>query len=200
MGDAQGPNSYQIIYRLNQPITIKKVSGNTEYRDEDIFTLIERVMNEGIKGAEELPFNFTGGLVGYLGYELKQLRFPDNNRHISSESDACLLFSDRFVAVNRETQSLYLVGLYKTSAAHTELSNWFASAKDKIAILANKECEKLTLVSASRKDTQPAEFNLEQGREEYIAAINTCQEHIRNGQSYEICLTNRLKTEVKAEP
>ena len=102
MGDAKGRNSYQVTYQLDQPVEIKRSSGDTEHFSGDVFDLIENVMKDGVSGAEELPFNFTGGLVGYLGYELKQLRFPDKNIHSSEEPDACLLFSDRFYCSQSE--------------------------------------------------------------------------------------------------
>lgn len=205
MGDAQGPHAYQVTYRLGQPLEIKKSSGDTEYIQKDIFSLIESVMIEGVKGTGELPFSFTGGLVGYLGYELKQLRFPDKNAHISNEPDACLLFSDQFIAINREEQTLYLVGLHKADEDQARINDWFATTKASLRSLNKADVPKPNITSTPLKvvsdsKASSVDFHLEQGREEYIAAIHASQEHIRNGESYEICLTNRLKTEVKAEP
>lgn len=207
MGDANGPHSYQITYNLDRPIEIKRAAGHVEYEEGDIFSFIEKVMNEGVKGTEELPFNFTGGLVGYLGYELKQLRFHDKNKYASSEPDACMLFSDRFIAINREEQSLYLVGLYKTADEKVTLTDWFSDKKKALTPLnqlnvpaSNVTATSLSVVPSVKKSSQPVSFHLEQGRDDYIAAIDASQKHIHNGESYEICLTNRLKADVKAEP
>lgn len=203
MGDSQGTNCYQTTYWLNKPLEIKRRCGDIEYFDEDIFTFIEKVMAEGVLGTEELPFNFAGGLVGYLGYELKQLRFPDNNKHISNEPDACMLFSDRFIAINCEEQTLYLVGLYKDSSEKAELNTWFSNTKSTLATL--NSCQDTQAQDAVAKldnddHITKVDFYLEQDKKAYIAAIHTSQEHISNGESYEICLTNRIKADVKAEP
>ena len=47
---------------------------------------------------EELPFDFWGGLVGYLGYELKAESGGDA-AHTSSVPDAAFFFADRQAAM-----------------------------------------------------------------------------------------------------
>ncbi len=74
MGNAQGHNSYQASYYLGKPVAVTRPSGDVEHINEDIFAFVEKRIDDGINGSEELPFSFTGGFVGYLGYELKQLR------------------------------------------------------------------------------------------------------------------------------
>ena len=46
----------------------------------------------------------------------------------------------------------------------------------------------------------PAFVSLEQGREEYLASIATCLERIKEGESYEICLTNRMTAQTDVDP
>lgn len=198
MGDAQGLNSYLVSYTMGEPLVVKNTSGHVESHDEDIFSFIEKRIDDGVQGTEELPFNFSGGFVGYLGYELKELRFPDKNVHQSTEPDACMIFSDRFIAINREDNSLYLVGIYKTENDKENLNYWFSDIQEKLPLLGTQPTVNTSPTTAKSKDK--VRFNLEQGRDEYIAAIDASQEHIRNGESYEICLTNRLKTDVSAEP
>ena len=45
-------------------------------------------------GDSGLPFDFTGGYVGYLGYELKA-ECSSPGRHVSPHPDAAMFFSDR---------------------------------------------------------------------------------------------------------
>ncbi|EEE35603.1 para-aminobenzoate synthase component 1 [Rhodobacteraceae bacterium KLH11] len=202
MGDAKGPNAFEVKYVLGQPIEIKDSSGSVFYKNEDIFSFVEGVIGEGIHGAEELPFNFTGGLVGYLGYELKQLIFPDKNLHSSSEPDACLMFSDRFVAINQNDRCIYLVGLYKTPTDKADTIDWIQDAKRKLSSAVSSRPSKMPndALPISIESVPDVDFYLEKDRKQYIEAIAACKEHIRNGESYEICLTNRIKADVTSEP
>ena len=51
--------------------------------------------------AGELPFDFTGGYVGYFGYELKA-DCGSSNRHRADTPDASWLFADRLIAVDHQ--------------------------------------------------------------------------------------------------
>ena len=51
--------------------------------------------------APPLPFQFTGGYVGYLGYPSK--------KHRSPFPDACLLRVDRFLAIDHIENTLWIV-------------------------------------------------------------------------------------------
>lgn len=44
--------------------------------------------------AEQLPFDFCGGLVGYLGYELKA-ELGGQNAHQAATPDAAMFLADR---------------------------------------------------------------------------------------------------------
>lgn len=52
--------------------------------------------------AVALPFNFWGGLVGYLGYELKA-ECGGRAAHASPTPDAAFLLADRLLALDHRT-------------------------------------------------------------------------------------------------
>ncbi len=61
--------------------------------------------------ASQLPFNFWGGLVGYLGYELKA-ECGGAHTHAATTPDAALFFADRLAAIDNHTGDVYLLALY----------------------------------------------------------------------------------------
>lgn len=65
--------------------------------------------------ASQLPFNFWGGLVGYLGYELKA-ECGGCNAHASPTPDAAMYFADRLVVVDHQESDVYVVALYVSHA------------------------------------------------------------------------------------
>ncbi|GFR41011.1 hypothetical protein Agub_g1678, partial [Astrephomene gubernaculifera] len=61
--------------------------------------------------AAQLPFNFWGGLVGYLGYELKA-ECGAAHAHAATTPDAVLYLADRLVAVDHAEGEVFLLALY----------------------------------------------------------------------------------------
>ena len=72
---------------------------------------------------EELPFGFWGGLVGYLGYELKA-ESGGTAAHISPNADACFFIVDRYIAVDHKTGDIYIVALYNGSHNRSSSEMW----------------------------------------------------------------------------
>ncbi len=71
----------------------------TELLREPFLDSLDRALPNIQVDAPPLPFAFTGGYVGYLGYELKaECGAP--GKHRSPFPDACLLRVDRFLAID----------------------------------------------------------------------------------------------------
>jgi para-aminobenzoate synthetase len=68
--------------------------------------------------AEQLPFNFWGGFVGYLGYELKA-ECGGANAHPAPGPDAAWQFADRVIVADHSHGDVYLLTLHDTAAAAT---------------------------------------------------------------------------------
>jgi para-aminobenzoate synthetase len=128
-----------------------------------------------------LPFPFQGGWVGYFGYEAKsELGSP--TRHRASTPDARFVFADRFLALDHESEDLWLVSLAPDSETAVL---WFDEME--LAIAA---------IRCRNRSNQPAvaveSFHFAVDKQAYSAQIAQCLDKIRAGESYEICLTNRL--------
>src|SRR3984893_8099042 len=148
---------------------------------ETMFSQLDRAL-QGIQvQSPALPFQFTGGYIGYLGYELKG-DCGASNKHRSGLPDAYLLKVDRFLAIDHVENTLWLVSCGEPDQ---ELEGRIAALKD---------CPPAALLSA------PVEFKLAMEREEYLRLIATCQARIAAGESYEICLTNQLRVTTDIGP
>ena len=53
---------------------------------------------------------------------------------------------------------------------------------------------------AGRAATEPTEYRLDHGHEQYLANVLACQEHIAAGDSYELCLTTTARGPALADP
>jgi para-aminobenzoate synthetase len=148
------------------------------YRVGDAETIFDRLDREllGLRvEAPPLPFDFLGGWVGYLGYELKA-DCGSPNKHRSEFPDAILLRVDRFLAIDHLEKRLWMVSCDEPDH-HTE------------ACLASLTPD----AAASTPVASAGEFTLRTERESYLRLIADCQSRIAAGESYEICLTNQLR-------
>ena len=146
-----------------------------------------------------LPFFFSLGYVGYLGYELKA-EAGAAAAHISPTPDAALLFADRAVLVDHAEQTTYLLAL-GTTEDDPHCTKWLDSTASLIELLPAEtpwqQCS--PLLSAP----SPADAMLTQrhGREQYLARIEEClEERSVTARSYEICLTNTFTSDAVIDP
>ncbi len=118
------------------------------------------------------PFTFFGGFVGYFGYEMH-----------TGAPDLAFLPVDRFLVFDHET--------------HTMCAAWLDGAADD-----NWAKEMSAPVpSLPEPEAPPAvEGRLARGREQYLKDIRACLEQIRNGETYQTCLTNRVRFPFNEDP
>jgi para-aminobenzoate synthetase len=83
------------IERAGQPSRL--VAGN-------VFDYLKRELARRRVDDPSLPFDFTGGYVGYFGYEMKA-ECGAVNRHRAAMPDASWLFADRLVVVDHQDRS-----------------------------------------------------------------------------------------------
>jgi para-aminobenzoate synthetase len=137
---------------------------------------------------EQLADVFSGGYVGYFGYELKALT-GGAAAHEASTPDALWIWANRFVVIDHDREVSYLVAVHSpddlAAAAWIESStaNWWMSGRDQPAIAA------LDL-----------EAHLEQDRATYLAGIDACMTALEAGRTYEVCLTNRVRLPAVEDP
>ena len=141
--------------------------------------------------APDLPFDFIGGLVGYLGYELKA-QCGGQSAHRSPNADSLQMFVDRFLAIDHRERKTYLVYAGEPSDEN-RAHNWLDATEERLRSgIASRPRTKRT------KDAM--RFHLEQERDLYVASVLECQRLIKDGESYEICLTNRLTAATGVDP
>jgi len=91
----------------------RTAGGERERRRESVFDHCRRELSRLAGDAPELPFDFVGGFVGYLTYELKD-ECGGARAHASTVPDATLAFCDRVIAIDHVDDATYLVALPRT--------------------------------------------------------------------------------------
>jgi para-aminobenzoate synthetase len=144
--------------------------------------------------APELPFDFTCGFAGYLGYELKA-ECGGRPVHASPLPDAALVLCDRLIAFDHAERHVYLLAL--ADASGTEAADaWLATTAERLREIA-REPPPLPLPPAPPGTLR---FELHDPPEAYLANIAACRREIVEGETYEVCLTTELRSGGSLDP
>ena len=164
--------------------------GETESTNGDLFEYLKTRLSDAPTDSGDLPFDFTAGFIGYFGYELRALGGCPGP-HVSGHPDSYLLDVDRFVAIDHEDRSSYMV----CRARPEEAAEWFLSLEERLT-------GKGRSGSADTDGPAVPETSLEPvvSRERYLECIRQCLAALADGESYEICLSNRLRSQTSVDP
>ncbi len=191
---APGPLGATVSYDLGAgEVRVRRGEGE-EVRRESIFDYLAAELQRLPFPVGELPFGFNCGFVGYFGYELKA-ECGGRAAHGAASADAAFLFVDRLVGFDHEDGRTYLVCLVGPEDGG-EGERWLQETG---AILEG--------LPASRGEPEPiepggdpVEFHLARSRERYLEDIARCKDALFEGESYEVCLTNRIRAEGAPPP
>jgi anthranilate synthase component I len=149
----------------------------------------------------ELP-PFTGGAVGYIGYDAVRLfeRVPDRNPDELGVPDALFVFADTVVAFDNVSHRL------------TVMSNVRARPGDNLDLLYDQAAGVIGQVLEDLRRPLPASalegegvrlgssFRSSFDRKGFCDAVERCREHIRKGDIIQAVLSQRLTTELAGDP
>jgi para-aminobenzoate synthetase len=192
MGDASGVNSLQVRYHTQTQELIVTQSDVIIRRTESIFDYLKREIQSRSCSCEDLPFDFNCGFVGYFGYELKA-ECGSQLGHNSSVPDAMFLFADRMIAIDHQEKKLYLLCLIQPGQ-RTQAETWFEEI--------NLQLDRLQTLPEinSNSPSFPVIFRLDRSLLDYISDIHKCLHEIHEGETYQVCLTNQIKTDITPDP
>lgn len=210
LGDDSGPLAEVLTYRVGAGAVQARQGGRVSNEPGDIFAVLRRRLAGRAVAADDLPFDLTGGYVGYLGYETKA-DCGAAAAHTSPTPDAVWIFADRLVAVDHQERKTYLVAVHLPTAAQSAVARaWLDATSARLRRLPSQSDP----IHPASRPRAAAEFpgwgasvsaaasavgqlfagaRLGRDRDQYLADIKTCLEELRRGESYEICLTNRVR-------
>jgi para-aminobenzoate synthetase len=195
MGDAGGPLAATITYdTVERQVRIER-GGDVELRTESIFDYLSGEMRRLRHVAEELPFDFNCGFAGYFGYELKA-DCGGSGRHRAAQPDAAFVFADRVIAFDHVEERTYVLCLVEPGG-EAAAERWIAATSVRLGSLAETAEPDWADEAGGR---ERIEFRLSRSHQRYLEDIAECRRSLFEGESYEICLTNKISASVRPEP
>ncbi len=192
-----GPHSYKVLYDVNSQIISYKKDEHSTYLSMTIFDFIKLQLEKMDIPDADLPFNFRCGFVGYFGYELYKDTLNISLNKTAEHPDAQFLFVDRAIVFDKVAKATYLLALYNEDTEQ-EVLLWF---KYITKLLESTKNTKMKYAAYVKDDKIGVDnFYLHKDKSSYIQDINTCLDYIKNGESYEICLTNKAIYQQQVDP
>lgn len=124
--------------------------------------------------SDPLDLPFIGGLVGYVSYE----------------EDVSMADIDKTILIDSENSRIFIVSINSDNG-----QAFVSEAADLVSdLLLKPVIDPLQNIPDSCKDifSQPPQYDLP-SKDSYLDKIKKCQEYLKSGDSYELCLTAQTK-------
>ena len=176
---------------------VETEAGRRRETEENPFTALRRVLGRFRLPASESHVPFTGGAVGYLGYDLKHSveRLPRIARRDQSFPDMRLAFHDRLLAHDDETGLWY--------AAVASLGPAGAGGPDAAFDGLKRVLDAASSLSPHEPPApgRPArDVRANMTRERYLRSVERVIEYIAAGDIFQANFTQRFECEVEGGP
>lgn len=155
-----------------------------EHSADDRFSVVgsglpvERFERPEVAEDLPLPFSFRPGFVGAFGYD---------------EGLSVFFYVDRALVFDHESRAIWFIGVFEHER---DFEHWRQAALLRLALVGGE--------TAAYKNAQPAPSfgkpTLRHTPSEYLQLIERAQQHIAEGDVYQLCLTNELVAGGKADP
>jgi len=194
MGDSSGPYSFKVRYDTHSGTVTVADSSGIRRIENSVFEYLREFIEQVRIAPADLPFDFTCGFAGYLGYELKR-ECGAGFACKSATPDAYFLFADRLIAIDHLAAVTYLVCIAPVGDGADESECWFDSIEAHLRRLPARSA-----APEPARPEVPIPLRYQHSPPEYLKLIERCLHELRRGESYEICLTNKIFPQARIEP
>lgn len=182
LGDTTGPLSDTIRYRLSD--------------SPDVLSRLEQELAVELAAEPAAPsLPFTGGWVGYLGYECAQLTLPQARlgRHVSAYPDAYLVRPQSFIVYDHAAKVAHLCCLERDEPAARDGDS--AALLDRLESLLAGPAPKVAAGGGKGASISEGSWRTPDYRDRIERALG----ELHAGESYEVCLTDTYEAAVRGD-
>lgn len=198
----ESDGGYELRYDMTEGrLETRRAGERWRVRDGDVFEHLRASVAAAPVHGDTPPFAFRGGFVGHLGYELKAICGSEAGWRADTP-DAAFLYVDRFLAVDHapDGDQWWAVAVAPDTAAGVgQARAWLDALPARLAAddaIAGDETRHAGPVSRDA----PVTITMRHDRAAYVQRVEQCKALIVEGESYELCMTNRLSATGDVEP
>ena len=192
------PNTVRILYSIGTDFLTVQAGPHRsqitlEAENNDIFAYLKAFMaKHEITNLGDRAF--CGGLVGYITYEACLETIGVSAACHENRPDIHFVFITKSIVIDHKRSMLYIQSL--TSHDDMDSEGWVKRTTQLLSTFGT--LENRTHSQDKRIEHMVSEVQYCQPpKSEYESKIRQCQEHIRAGESYELCLTDQTVLNIK---
>ena len=185
-----GKNPTKVFHNSGEQLTISE-NGNTKTLNKNLFSYLrEEISSFTTPKLEELP-DFTGGIVGYLGYENialveDVLKFEDKDN--IDTPDSIFALYNTIIAFDHYKHQLILISNVDMTKFES-LESAYSFAKKEIRNLRNQLVQPVEYASNFRAFEQKTNGSED---EEFYSVVKKAKKNIYDGDVFQIVLSKRF--------
>ncbi len=147
---------------------------------------------------------FTGGAVGYAGYDV--VRYVENLPHAPPDdrqlADLSFAFYDRMLVFDHITKTLTVLALAWPKKLGSPLAAYEDAGRrvDQLVDALNRPEKDLPAVDIVYPSDGPLQFKSNFTQSDFQSAVEKCKEYIRAGDIFQVVISQRLEVEIDCDP
>ena len=194
-----------MVLRARQGQVVVEEGGQRRQRDEPFVDVLREVMGRYTSPAVDGLPRFTGGAVGFLGYESALWFEPSldacwkryEKMTPDDMDDAGFMLFDTVLAFDHVKHRILIVANAEVGDRF-DLRGQYELAQAKIRFV-EKELER-GLSDSGQERAGTLEWRSNTEREAYEKSVTNAQEYIKAGDIYQVVLSQRFETDVTVDP
>ena len=196
-----GYGPYAIVRSRGGKVMIESDSGDKQETDEPMLKVLRRLTGKYVPVRLPDTPPFTGGAVGYLGYDAVRWfeNIPDNNRDDVGTDDAVMMFFSRVLAFDHVKHQVHLVANVFTGGKTEGLESEYRKALDEIEEMEACLGDPVEPLPRTKSEgSSSLKSNLT--KQQFEAAVLRAKEYIAAGDIFQVVLSQRFDRGLTANP
>lgn len=202
-----GTDPFMMIYGKHGEMVLERNGSKEILSDKPIELLKSRLRSFRSPAMEELP-PFTGGAIGFFGYDLLQYyeKLPAHRIDDLNMNDIQFMFCDQVIVFDHFKQQFQIVGNVhiKEGATDADIAYAYEAAVAKIEAtierLKQPVSTPVTTSSAVPADPDLGDVQSNVTKEQFISNIERAKEYIRAGDIFQVVLSQRFSIDTDVDP
>lgn len=187
------------IIKLENNVTLIETNGNQSIIKEPFIEVIDKIQKEyQYKKIEDLP-PFTGGLIGYLNYEMVEHfdNIPINSKsELNLPKSLFMLFEDIIIFDHLKGTSIILSNIIIDKKE--TLLNQYDHAHEKIDRIGEKLHSRIEYQTPRYNSNQELSTNLNE--KDFKNIVLKAKSYIEEGEIFQVVLSRKFKQKINSEP